>query len=53
MGLFNMAALGMRAMSGIVVGVVGSIVGIHASLSGAAIAMLAFSAWLLLGRARR
>jgi MFS family permease len=52
-GLFNMAALGMRAMSGIVVGVVGSIVGIHASLSGAAIAMLAFSAWLLLGRARR
>jgi MFS family permease len=52
-GLFNMAALGMRAMSGIVVGVVGSIVGIHASLSGAAIAMLEFSAWLLLGRARR
>jgi MFS family permease len=52
-GLFNMAALGMRAMSGIVVGVVGSIVGIHASLGGAAMAMLAFSAWLLLGQARR
>lgn len=53
LGLFNMAALGMRAMSGIVVGVVGSAVGIHASLGGAALAMLAFSAWLLLGHVRR
>ncbi len=52
LGLFNMASLGMRAMSGVVVGVVGSAVGIHASLGGAAIAMLAFSAWLLLHHAR-
>lgn len=52
-GLFNMAALGMRAMSGIVVGVLGSAVGIHASLGGAALAMLAFSAWLLLHQARQ
>lgn len=52
-GLFNMASLGMRAMSGIVVGVVGSAVGIHASLGGAALAMLAFSAWLLLHHVRR
>jgi len=51
-GLFNMASLGMRAMSGIVVGVIGSAVGIHASLGGAALAMLAFSAWLLLRHAR-
>lgn len=52
LGLFNMASLGMRAMSGIVVGVVGSAIGIHASLGGAAIAMLAFSAWLLLRHTR-
>lgn len=52
LGLFNMASLGMRAMSGIVVGVVGSAVGIHASLGGAALAMLAFSAWLLLRHGR-
>ncbi len=53
LGLFNMASLGMRAMSGIVVGVVGGAVGIHVSLAGAALAMLAFSAWLLLRYARR
>lgn len=51
-GLFNMASLGMRAMSGIVVGVIGSALGIHASLGGAALAMLAFSAWLLLRHRR-
>ena len=52
LGLFNMAALGMRAFSGIVVGVAGSAIGIHASLGGAALAMLAFSAWLLLHNLR-
>ena len=51
-GLFNMAALGMRAFSGIMVGVVGSAVGIHASLAGAAAAMLVVATGLLL-RARR
>ena len=32
-GLFNMAAMGMRAGSGITVGLVGGMIGIHASLS--------------------
>ena len=32
-GLFNMASLGMRTFAGINVGLVGSLVGIHASLA--------------------
>jgi MFS family permease len=39
-GLFNMSALGMRAFSGITVGVVGSLVGVHASLAVSAAALL-------------
>ena len=35
-GLFNMASLGMRAFSGITVGLVGAITGIHVSLALAA-----------------
>ena len=50
LGLFNMAALGMRAFSGITVGLSGSLVGIHRSLALASIAMLVLSALLLLRR---
>jgi MFS family permease len=40
-GLYNMAALGLRAFSGISVGLVGSMIGIHASLSLSALVLLA------------
>ena len=46
-GLFNMAALGMRAFSGITVGLSGSLVGIHRSLASSAIVMLVLAALLL------
>jgi len=39
-GLFNMSALGLRAFSGIFVGLAGSAIGIHASLSASAIVLL-------------
>ena len=51
-GLFNMSALGLRAFSGVTVGVVGSVIGIHYSLVGAASAM-ALSAVLILMMYRR
>ena len=41
-GLFNMAGLGMRAFSGITVGLVGSLIGIHWSLGVSAAVLLAF-----------
>ena len=47
-GLYTMASLGMRTFSGVVVGVVGGVVGIHASLAGAAAAMFAVTAFLIL-----
>ena len=49
-GLFNMAALGLRAFSGVTVGLAGGLVGIHWSLAASAIAMLALSTGLLLRR---
>jgi MFS family permease len=39
-GLYNMASLGMRAFSGITVGLIGGIVGIHTSLTLSALAVL-------------
>ena len=39
-GLYNMAGLGLRAFSGISVGLLGSLIGIHASLSLSAVALL-------------
>jgi MFS family permease len=39
-GVFNMAALGMRAFSGITVGLLGTAIGIHYSLAGSAVALL-------------
>ena len=47
-GLFNMSALGMRAFSGITVGLIGTWVGVHHSLAGSALALLALTAWLLM-----
>jgi hypothetical protein len=41
-GLFNMAGLGMRAFSGITVGLAGAAVGIHWSLGLSAVVLLAF-----------
>jgi hypothetical protein len=36
LGLYNMASMGLRAFSGVTVGLAGSVVGIHVSLAGAA-----------------
>ena len=41
-GLFNMAGLGMRAFSGITVGLAGAAIGIHWSLGLSAAVLLAF-----------
>jgi MFS family permease len=41
-GLFNMAGLGMRAFSGITVGLLGAAIGIHWSLGLSAVVLLAF-----------
>lgn len=38
-GLFNMVALGLRAFSGITVGIVGTLIGVHASLAAAAMCL--------------
>jgi hypothetical protein len=46
-GLFNMASLGLRAFSGISVGVLGSLIGVHWSLAASALAALAVAAGLL------
>lgn len=52
-GLFNMAALGLRSFSGLTVGVLGSIVGIHWSLAASALAVLAIVATLFALRGAR
>jgi MFS family permease len=41
LGLFATASLGLRAFSGVTVGVLGGLVGIHWSLAGSALALLA------------
>jgi MFS family permease len=46
-GLYGMSSLGLRAFSGITVGVVGSLVGIHWSLAASALALLAVIAVLM------
>ena len=40
-GLFNMSNNGLKAFSGVTVGVMGGLVGIHWSLAGSALALLA------------
>jgi MFS family permease len=47
-GLFNMASLGLRAFSGVSVGLIGSLIGIHWSLALAALAAMAVASSLLL-----
>jgi MFS family permease len=46
-GLYNMSGLGMRAFSGVTVGVLGALIGIHWSLALSAMALLALTAVLL------
>jgi MFS family permease len=47
LGLFNMASLGMRAFSGVSIGLVGSLIGVHWSLGLSGLVMLAIAAALL------
>jgi hypothetical protein len=42
-GLFNMASLGLRAFSGVTVGLIGSLLGVHWSLALSALAVLAIA----------
>jgi MFS family permease len=49
-GLFNMASLGLRAFSGISVGLLGSLIGIHWSLALSALATMIVAAGLLATR---
>jgi len=46
-GLYNMSALGLRAFSGVTIGVVGGMIGIHWSLALSAMTLLAVTAGLL------
>jgi MFS family permease len=46
-GLYNMSALGLRAFSGVTIGVVGGMIGIHWSLALSAMALLAITTGLL------
>jgi MFS family permease len=56
-GLYNMAGLGLRAFSGVTIGIAGSLVGIHSSLALSALTLLAIiaalAAFALRGRATR
>jgi MFS family permease len=47
LGLFNMASLGLRAFSGVSVGLLGSLIGVHWSLALSALAMMAVALGLL------
>jgi MFS family permease len=47
LGLFNMASLGLRAFSGVTVGLIGGLVGVHWSLAAAALAVLAITCALI------
>jgi hypothetical protein len=46
-GLFAMASYGLRAFSGVSVGLLGSLIGVHWSLAASALAMLATAVALL------
>ena len=45
-GLFNMSSLGMRTFSGVTVGLLGGLTGVHWSLFGSALAMFVMALWL-------
>jgi MFS family permease len=46
-GLFNMASLGLRTFSGVSVGLLGGLIGVHWSLGLSAMAMLAIASTML------
>jgi MFS family permease len=52
-GLFNTAMLGLRAGSGVSVGVLGAVIGIHRSLMWSAAAVLVIAVWLYAREIRR
>lgn len=52
LGVFSMSSLGLRTFSGISVGLLGGIIGIHAALSASAIALLVLTLMLLTLTAR-
>jgi len=47
LGLFNMASLGLRAFSGVTVGLIGSLIGVHWSLALSALVLAAITCGLL------
>jgi MFS family permease len=49
-GLFNMASLGLRAFSGVSVGLIGGLIGVHWSLALSAVVMLAIACGMLVFR---
>ena len=52
-GLYNMSALGLRAFSGITVGIVGTAIGVHASLAASAGCLVVLIGYLAARAARR
>ncbi len=48
LGLFNMSALGLRAFSGVTVGLVGSLITVHVSLAASAVLFIVVMTFLLL-----
>jgi MFS family permease len=52
-GVFSMSALGMRTFSGVTVGVIGGLIGIHWSLAASALALLCIILLLLAYGSRR
>lgn len=52
LGVFSMSSLGLRTFSGISVGLLGGVIGIHGALSASAVALLALTAVLLMLTAR-
>jgi hypothetical protein len=50
LGLFSMSALGLRAFSGVTVGLLGSVTNIHTSLAVSALAFVMVASLLLLRR---
>jgi transmembrane secretion effector len=53
LGLYNMASMGLRAFSGVTVGLAGSVVGIHVSLATAAGLLIVMIVGLMVRAARR
>ena len=51
-GLFNMSALGLRAFSGVTVGLTGSFIGVHRSLAASATALLVITSWMWMRHAK-